>query len=576
MPRPRRLRLFALPTGPRALGVDAPLLIGVLLLLYALIRAAPGVAAPLSHVPPISLSPTALPGYVGLSLLRMAVALVGALLFSLVYGYVAAHSPSAERVLIPLLDILQSVPVLGFLSFTVTAFVALAPGSLIGPQLASVFAIFTAQAWNMTFAFYHSLRTIPRDLAEAASLYRLGPFERFIQLELPAAMIPLTWNAMLSFGASWVFLTASEAITVSSHTIVLPGIGSYIAVAIRHGQALPVVYAIAAMLLVVIVLDQLVWRPAVAWSHRYQLTATSDGGEEPSSWVLTLLQRSALLPWLGGHLSGPLDALRARQVAPPPLGEPRPLRPWVRIAVWTVVAAVLGAVLVPALVRVALSLAALPAAVFAQFVLAALATLGRVLLSVLLGALWCVPVGVAIGQSRRLTAYLEPVVQNAAAFPANLLYGLAVLVFLRVHLAMSLGSVLLMTLGTQWYILFNVIAGAQGLTGDLREAGEIFGLRGLERWRTLILPGIFPSLVTGGITAAGGAWNLSILAEAASWAGHTLVAFGLGSLITAAAAHGQETRLFLGVLFMSATVVAINASLWRPLYRLAETRFHIE
>jgi NitT/TauT family transport system permease protein len=576
MPRTRRLRLFTLPPGPRALGVDAPLLVGILLLFYAFIRAAPVVAAPLSHVPPISLAATALPGYVALSLLRMAVALIASIVFSLVYGYVAAHSPTAERFLVPLLDILQSVPVLGFLTFTVTAFMALAPGSLLGPELASVFAIFTAQAWNMTFAFYHSLRTIPSDLAEAASLYRLGPLERFIQLELPAAMIPLTWNTVLSFGASWVFLTASEAITVSSRTILLPGIGSYIAVAIRAGHALPVIYAIVAMLLVVVILDQLVWRPVIAWSHRYQLTSTPDGGEEPTSWVLTLLQRSALLPWLGARMARPLDRLRARRVATVHPDGPRRLRPWVPWVVWGGVLVVLARVLVPALGHAALALAAIPAQVYATYVLATLATMGRVLLSVLLGALWAVPVGVAIGQSRRLTAYLEPVVQNAAAFPANLLYGLAVLIFLQLHLAMSFGSVLLMMLGTQWYILFNVIAGTQGLTGDLREAGEIFGLRGLERWRTLILPGIFPSLVTGGITAAGGAWNLSIIAETASWAGHTLVAFGLGSIITATAAHGQDTRLFLGVLLMSATVVALNASLWRPLYRLAETRFHIE
>jgi NitT/TauT family transport system permease protein len=381
---------------------------------------------------------------------------------------------------------------------------------------------------------------------------------------------------MLSFGASWVFLTASEAITVSSRTILLPGIGSYIAVAIRAGRALPVVYAIVAMLLVIVLLDQLVWRPVIAWAHRYQLTSTPDAGDEPSSWVLTLFQRSALLPWLGGRLSAPLDRLRARRVLRVQSQEPRPLRGWVPWLVWGVVLAALARVLVPTLAHAIVAFARMPASIYLTFVLATFATLGRVLLSVALGALWCVPVGVAIGQSRRLTAYLEPVVQNAAAFPANLLYGLAVLLFLRMHLPMSFGSILLMTLGTQWYILFNVIAGSQGLTGDLREAGQIFGLRGLERWRTLILPGIFPSLVTGGITAAGGAWNLSIIAEAASWAGHTLVAFGLGSLITASAARGQDTHLFLGVLLMSATVVGLNATLWRPLYRLAENRFHIE
>jgi NitT/TauT family transport system permease protein len=576
MPWTRRLRLFNLPVRSRAVGVDASILVGVLLLLYALVRAAPSVAAPLSHVPPISLSPFALPGYMALSLMRMVAALIASMVFSLVSVYVAAHSVRAERILIPLLDILQSVPVLGFLTFTVTAFTSLAPGSLIGPELASLFAIFTAQAWNMTFAFYHSLRTIPNDLSEAAALYRLGPLERFIQLELPAAMIPLAWNTMLSFGASWVFLTASEAITVSSRTILLPGIGSYIAIAIDRGRAMPVLYAIVAMLLVIVLLDQLVWRPVIAWAHRYQLTSTQDAREEPTSWVLTLLQRSALLPWLGSRLATPLDRLRAHRVARALPPEARPLRPWVPVVVWGVVLALLARVLVPTVAHAVLAFAAMPLEVYVTFVLATLATLGRVLLAVGLSALWCVPAGVAIGQSRRLTAYLEPVVQNAAAFPANLLYGLAVLVFLHIHMPMSFGSILLMMLGTQWYVLFNVIAGTQGLTGDLQEAGQIFGLRGLERWRTLILPGIFPSLVTGGITAAGGAWNLSIIAESASWAGHTLVAFGLGSLITQSAAQGQDTRLFLGVLLMSATVVALNSTLWRPLYRLAENRFHIE
>ncbi|MCL6595746.1 MAG: ABC transporter permease subunit [Firmicutes bacterium] len=570
----RRLRPFAPPRVHPALGVDAALLVGVLLLLYALVRAAPAVAGPIAHAPAISLSPASLPGYVGLSLLRMTAAFAASLLFSLVYGYVAAHSAAAERILIPLLDILQSVPVLGFLSFTVTAFVQLAPGSLIGPQLASVFAIFTAQAWNMTFAFYHSLRTIPRDLGEAAALYHLGPLERLLQLELPAAVIPLVWNSMLSFGASWVFLTASEAITVSSHTILLPGIGSYIAVAIARGAAGPVMWAIATMLAVVVLLDQLVWRPLVAWSHRYQLTANAPTGEEPTSWALTLLTRSALLPWLGRHLAAPLERLRQRGAGG--LEEVGPLRPWVGRVAGALLLLAAAAAILPALWHLAQAMAAMPAAVYARFLLATAATLARVLAAVLLGALWCVPVGVAIGQSRRLTAYLEPVVQNAAAFPANLLYGLAVLLFLRLHLSMSFGAVLLMMLGTQWYILFNIIAGTQALTGDLLEAGKVFGLRGMERWRSLILPGIFPSLVTGGLTAAGGAWNLSILAEAASWAGHRLVAFGLGSLITQAAGSGQEAHLFLGILLMSATVVGLNAVLWRPLYRLAESRFHIE
>jgi len=573
----RRARLFSLPFAGRSLGVDIPILCALLLVLYAMVRAAPSVTAPLAHMPPISLSPWALPGYVGLSLLRMFGAFVASIVFSLGYGYACAHSEAAERVLVPILDILQSVPVLGFLSFSVTFFLAMAPGSTLGPNLASMFAIFTAQAWNMTFAFYHSLKTIPRDLNEAAALYRLTPLERFIQLELPAATIPLAWNSMLSFGASWVFLTASEAITVSGRTVLLPGIGSYIAVAIGRGHAGPVVAAIAVMLAVVVGLDQLLWRPVIAWSQRYRLTAAPDARDEASSWVLTVLQRSRFLPWLGARAVIPFERLRQASTVRRARAHPAPLRPWARALPWLAVGIVLAYLLVPSLAHAAAAFARMRPTVYAAYVLATFATLGRVLLAVFLGALWSVPVGVAIGQSARLTAYLEPVVQNAAAFPANLLYGLAVLVFLKVGLPFgSVGSVLLMMLGTQWYILFNVIAGTQGLTGDLLEAGEVFGLRGFERWRTLILPGIFPSLVTGGLTAAGGAWNLSIIAEAASWAGHHFVAFGLGALITQAAARGSGTQLFLGILLMSATVVTLNSVLWRPLYRLAEQRFHIE
>ncbi len=576
MAQERRIHLRRPGPRPRSLLADIPLLAAVLLLFYTFVRMSHVASAPLTHPAVLSLSPFAIPGYMALSLLRMSVAFVASVLFSLSYGYAAAHSPWAERILIPILDILQSVPVLGFLSFTVTAFVALDPGTMVGPNLASVFAIFTAQAWNMAFSFYHSLRTIPPDLNEAANVYGLSPWRRFLRLELPAAMIPYVWNSVLSFGASWVFLTASEAVTVASHHIILPGMGSYIATAIVRGNVGDLLDAVLAFVLTIVLLDQVVWRPLIAWSQRFQLTL-GPAKEESESWALTLLTRSALLPWLARAVFEPISrfVLRRRLRNPLPF-ESRPVRPWVGRAILALALVGLVSLLLPALVHLVIEMLTLSAGVYFTYILAGLATLGRVLLAVLLGALWTVPAGVAIGQSPRLTTYLEPFVQNAAAFPANILYGFLVPVLLFMHLSMNFGSILLMMLGTQWYILFNVIAGTQGLPSDLLEACQVFGIQGLRRWRTVILPGIFPTLITGALTAAGGAWNLSILAEITSW-GHTrLVAFGLGSFITENAAAGHTTLLFLAVFLMSVLVVSLNTFLWQPLYRLAEARFHVE
>jgi NitT/TauT family transport system permease protein len=553
---------------------DALLLVSILLALYGLLEAGHAMGLPLHRVPHISLSPWALVGYTGLSLVRMTVAFLASVAFSLVYGYAAAKSRRAERFMVPMLDILQSVPVLGFLSFTVTFFIGLAPGSLLGPELASMFAIFTAQAWNLTFAFYHSLRTLPQDLTEAASVYGLNRWQRLVRLELPASVIPLVWNGMLSFGAGWVFLTASEAVSVSGRTVLLPGIGSYIAVAIAHGMAWPVVYAIGATAVVIVAVDQLVWRPLVAWSQRFKVELAAEAAP-PRSWALTVLQRSRLLPWLGRTVLAPLDEWLDRRSLRRQGAPPRPLRPWVAPAGWAVLILAVAYAVGPLLWHGLLAIASVPTAQDLSIAAAAGLTLARVLASVLLSALWTVPAGVTIGLSPRLSAIAQPVAQNLTAFPANLLYGLAVLVFLHFGVSLGWGSILLLTLGTQWYLLFNVIAGTQSLPSDLREAARVFGLRGLSQWRLLLLPGIFPSLVTGAITAAGGAWNLTILAEAASWGGHHLTAFGLGYLITVSAADGHRAVLFLAILAMSAIVVGLNRTVWRRLYGLAESRYRL-
>ena len=553
--------------------VDLVVFAAVLLLLLAVVRLGGRLTAPLHALGTISLSPSALPLYAGESLLRIFIAFFASLVFAVGYGYAAAKSPWAGRVLVPLLDILQSVPVLGFLAATVAFFAGLFPGSSLGLEFASVFAIFTAQAWNMTFAIYHTLVALPRDLEEACHVYRLSRWSRLWYLELPSSAISLVLNSMMSFGGSWFFLAASETVTFSGRTVLLPGIGSFMALAERRGDTQAMIWAVAVMIVLIVVVDQLFWRPIIAWSQRFKMEQTPSA-DEPQSFVLTLLRRSWLLESVQRAALRPAWERFSRYVSRPRAPAGAAGRP---NAFWRILLSALAlGLLALALREGAQLLAGIGLKDVLHVAYLGILTMLRVATAVLLGAVWTVPVGVAIGTSARVGRWAQPLAQIAASFPANMLFPIVVAWLLALHTGLDLGAIPLMMLGTQWYILFNVIAGAMAIPQDLKEAARIFDLRGILRWTRLTLPAIFPSLVTGGITAAGGAWNASIVAELVSWHQRTLAAQGLGAYITLATAHGQGADVLLGIAVMSVLVIAMNRLVWRPLYRLAQTRYHLE
>jgi NitT/TauT family transport system permease protein len=554
------------------------LLVGgaIFVVLYALLRLGLTVThpfAPGQSQASISTNPSALPYYALRSLSRMFIALFLSVVFTFVYGTAAARSRRAEKVLIPLLDILQSVPILGFLTITVTFFLALFPHSILGLECASIFAIFTSQAWNMTFSFYHSLITQPPDLDEAARLLRLTKWERFWQLDVPGSMIGLVWNGMMSFGGGWFFLTASEAITVNKRSYALPGIGSYVAAASARSELGHVLIAIVVMIALVLGVNFVFWRPLVAWSERFRIEQ-SEATEQPKSLVLDALRRSRV-PGLIAKPLRPVGALLDRVTRPFGVAD-RPL-------VANVARRRAGDVAFGFAVAIFVALGSTSAFRYIRdhagvgefahaFGLGAL-TLGRVAVVVVLSTLIWVPVGVKIGMSPRLARYAQPIVQVLASFPANFLFPFFAAFLIATHLSLNFGGIVLMMLGAQWYILFNTIAGAISIPSDLREAMENFDVRGWQRWRNLILPGIFPAYVTGGITAAGGAWNASIVAEIVTYGHRTLIAKGLGSYIALSTASGDFAKTLTGIVVMSIYVVGINRTLWRRLYRLAETRY---
>ena len=550
------------------------LLLSVLLLIAHLGSEASVAYHPDDQIRPISLNPINLPDYAARSCLRMFMALACSTLFSLVYGSLAARHPLAERVLIPVLDVLQSVPVLGFLSLTVTGFIALFPGSLLGLEAASVFAIFTSQAWNMTFSFYQSLRSVPKELQEAARLYRLTRWQRFSRVDVPFAAIPLLWNAMLSFGGGWFFVAASESISVLNHTYTLPGIGSYVTAAVIARDLRALGWAILTMVVLVLLVDQLFWRPLVAWCDRFRLDE-SGGAEVADSWAYGVLRRSQvprllglMLAPMGSVVDGVLSRLSGVVSERPTERREVSWPQWCRPALMLLGALAL-AILTQGLVR----------RMGSEEVLYAVGlgckTLARVMLLLLMASLIWTPIGVFIGFRPRWVRLCQPVVQFLASFPANFLFPLATVVFVAMHLPIGWGAVLLMALGSQWYILFNSIAGAQMIPRDLREMADAVGLEGWPRWRQLILPGIFSAWVTGVVTACGGAWNASIVSELVSWGHTTLKAEGLGAYIAEATRLGDWSRISLGIGLMSAFVVGLNQLLWRRLYGLAERRYHL-
>jgi NitT/TauT family transport system permease protein len=520
----------------------------------------------------IDLSPRSLPLYTFFSMMRGLVAYVISLIFTLVYAFWAAKDSRAEKLLIPLLDILQSIPVLGFMPGLVLALVAVFPHSNLGLELAAILMIFTGQAWNMTFSLYHSLKSVPGDLQEAATVYGFTWWERLKWVELPYGTSGLVWNSMMSMAGGWFFLMITEAFKLGDQDFRLPGLGSYMSVAVEKGNVPAMIWAIAAMVAMIVFLDQVLWRPVVVWAQRFRVEDTAQG-EMPRSWLLRLLRRSRLVRWLEArrthrrHVSKGMAKTSPKKHA----GGGSRVQRWVANAALLFL---LGVVLW-ASVSLVRYLSAIPARQWGILAKAGGLTLTRVLASTFLGTLWAVPAGLAIGLSPRLSRILQPVVQVAASFPAPMLFPVVIAALAHFHIGLNYGCVLLMLLGTQWYILFNVIAGAMAIPGDLKEAATSFRLSRWQRFKVLYVPATFPYLVTGWVTAAGGAWNASIVAEYYDFHGETLKTFGLGATVSQAAYERNLTLLAAGVLLMSAIVVIFNRIVWKPAYHLAHTRYSL-
>ncbi|HEY4919855.1 MAG TPA: ABC transporter permease subunit [Xanthobacteraceae bacterium] len=531
-------------------------------------------------VAPVTLDPRNLPEYALRTTLRMFAAIIASLIFTFVVATLAAKSRKAELVIIPALDILQSVPVLGFLTFTVVLFMRLFPGSQLGAECASIFAIFTAQAWNMAFSFYQSLRTVPTDLDEVCRHFRLSPWLRFWRLEVPFAAPGLIWNTMMSMSGGWFFVVASEAITVGDTTIKLPGIGSWLAVAIEQKDITAVALAVGVMAIVILAYDQLLFRPIVAWADKFRFEQTA-AQQRPQSWVYDIVRRSRLIK----RVFAPLGWLVIQAKPRPANGRWRAFK--LPLALRSALDALrrIGDALWIAVVLAATAYALWLVVHYAHETLGGRdvitavelggITLVRVIVLIAIATAIWVPIGVWIGLRPWAAEIVQPFAQFLAAFPANVLFPIAVVGIVTFKLDPNIWLSPLMVLGTQWYILFNVIAGASAFPTDLREAATLYRLRSTQWWRDVILPGIFPYYITGALTASGGSWNASIVAEVASWGDTKLHAVGLGAYIAEATEKGDSPRVVLGIVVMSVFVVAVNRLLWRPLYRVAERRFRM-
>ena len=567
-PNPTRLRTRILS--------DCVVVAGILALGGLVAYLVPDITAPIGPkgVPSsVSTQLYLLPYYSLRSVLRMAIALIISLIFSFIYGLAAARSRRAGKVLIPLLDILQSIPILGFLSVTVTFWLAIFPGSMLGVEAASIFAIFTSQAWNMTFSFYRSLRSEPRELEEASNNLRLSKWQRFWTLDVPNATIPMLWNCMMSVSGGWFFLTASEMISVNNRTYALPGIGSFVAQSAKEGNFGNIGWAVCAMVVIVLLIDTCVWKPLTAWAEKFRITQSASTVEQ-SSFVLTIIRQSHVDEWLL-RLLRPLGDLIDRIMSPlGRTGAEHPMNASRRRAGDVVFDIVVIVLLIGGIGYLLLTIhraTGLGELAYA-FGLGGLTFLRVLALTTVCSIIW-VPIGATIGMNPKISRFAQPIVQVLASFPANFIFPFVTLWFVAWHIDINWGSILLMALGTQWYILFNVIAGASQIPDDLREMTRNMQLSRWMRWKTLILPSIFGAWCTGGITAAGGAWNASIVSEIVSYRSNTLTAQGIGSYITRATARGDMMRTLIGVAVMAVLVVAVNRLFWNPMERLANRRF---
>lgn len=557
---------------------DGLLILAIVTLIVAIVRTASQFRGVLNPNLTISTSLSVLPGYTAQTLLRMTLAYFLSLVFTLIYAYTAYRSRIAALILIPLLDILQSIPVLSFLPGVVLALIALFPGQRIGVELASILLIFTGMTWNMTFSFYQSLRSIPRELLEAARIYRLNLWQRFWTLELPAGAIGLVWNSVMSVAGGWFFLIAIESFTLGDKDFRLPGLGSFLGTAASRGDFKAILWGLAVLIGVIVAIDFLVWRPLIAWAERFKFEMV-EAQSTPQSWVLDFLRRSPTLRIVSDRVLQPLQTafdyrlVRTFPVRTLPVNAQGRLQ-WAAWVNWLFISGV-ALIVLWGTWEAALLLGTLGWADWQQVITGAVFTALRVIVALVLSLIWTVPVGVAIGRNPRLAQVLQPLVQIAASVPATALFPVLLLWLTQISGGLQIGSVALMMLGTMWYILFNVIAGAQSIPSDLLEAAWVYKLSRWQRWRTLILPGIFPYLITGIITAVGGAWNASIVSEYVTFRGRVISTEGLGATISHATATGNFSLLLAATTVMSLLVVLTNRLVWRPLYRLAQEKYQL-
>jgi NitT/TauT family transport system permease protein len=554
---------------------DLPILLAAFALFYALLTVTHYWIAPVSVRTEIQLAPSALPKYAMFSLLRIAIAYAISLIFTVVYGYAAAYNAKAERFLIPLLDTLQSIPVLSFLPGVMLAMVALFPTRNFGIELGSILLIFTGMVWNMTFSFYSSLKAIPREMREVAEIYRWSWWQRFAQMELPFSVIGLVWNSMMSVAGGWFFLMVCEMFILGDRDLRLPGLGSYLQTAANANNTRASIWGVVTMVGVIVLMDQLIWRPIIAWAEKFKFEQV-EALEAPQSPVLDFLRRSKVIPLVAHALVQPMGERLNKYFAARSESRNKTIRAtnarnWIRRVALAIVLLGIGY----ALVKMIYLLGTVTTPEVRTIFVGAGATFLRVEAVLLLAALWTIPAGVIIGLNPRLSAVMQPLAQIAASVPATALFPIILLFLIRAG-GLGICSMVLLLLGTQWYILFNVIAGASAIPSDLKEVCAVFQFGKIEKWRELLLPAIFPYLITGLVTASGGAWNASIVAEYFHFHGQTYSITGLGAVISAASDHGNSRVLIAATLVMAAMVVTINRLVWRKLYVLSANKYKLE
>jgi NitT/TauT family transport system permease protein len=557
---------------------DGLLILAVVGLIVAIIRTAAQFREPFHVNLIISTNIAALPSYTAQTLIRMVVAYLASLIFTLIYAYSAYRFRTMALILIPLLDILQSIPVLSFLPGVTLALIAMFPGQRIGVELSSILLIFTGMTWNMTFSFYQSLMSIPHELMEAAQVYRLNLWQRFWTLEFPSGVIGLVWNSVMSVAGGWFFLMVIESFTLGNQDFRLPGLGSYLAAAANKGDQKAIWAGLVTLIAVIVMIDFFIWRPLIAWAERFKVEMV-ESQNIPQSWLLDVLRRSPTIQAISQRVFGPLKnalddgvirmfPLRSLPVTPEKNLDFSKLINWIFVCGFTVI--VLWGTWEAALLLKFLSWTD-----WLHVVKSAAITALRVITALFLSLLWTVPVGVSIGRNPRLAQILQPLVQIAASVPATALFPVLLLGLTHIAGGLQIGAIALMMLGTMWYILFNVIAGAQSIPSDLMEAAWVYKLSLIDRWRILILPAIFPYLITGIITAVGGAWNASIVSEYVTFQGKVMSTPGLGATISQATAQSNFSLLLAATVVMSLLVVTTNRLVWRPLYKLAQDKYRL-